>query len=73
MAQIIKDVTVARISLVSNKHTPAVPLATNEYAIFKMFGGVETDTAETVGSKPNTVITKDIETKLGDCINKLSQ
>lgn len=64
--QVIKDVKVKGISLVSNKHTPAVPLATNDYAIFKMFGGVSVEKSqETPTSKP---LEKDIVKKLDDAI-----
>ena len=44
--QVISDVRVDRISLVSDKHTPAVPIATNDYAIFKMFGAAEKEVDE---------------------------
>lgn len=39
MAKIIKDVDVSGISVVTNKHTPAVPKAEAKYAIFKIHEG----------------------------------
>lgn len=75
--QVITDVTVDRISLVSSKNTPAVPIATNEYAIFKMFGAVhktedlENEGGDIIDTKPKVEISKDIEKKLNDSINLL--
>lgn len=64
--QVIKDVKVKGISLVSNKHTPAVPLATHDYAIFKMFGGVSVEKSQ---DTPTSVpLEKDIVKKLEDAI-----
>lgn len=37
MANTISDVSVGKVSLVTDKHTPAVPKATGKFAIFKIF------------------------------------
>lgn len=67
--QEISSVKVDRISLVSSKHTPAVPLATNDYAIFKMFGGVNIEKTTEEPTKPE--LSKDIEKMLDASINTL--
>lgn len=37
MANTISDVSVGKVSLVTNDNTPAVPKATGKFAIFKFF------------------------------------
>lgn len=37
MTNQISDVDVAKVSLVTNKHNPAVPKATTKFSIFKIF------------------------------------
>lgn len=37
MTNIISDVSVGKISLVTSEHNPAVPKATGKFAIFKFF------------------------------------
>lgn len=37
MSKAISDVTVGKVTLVTNAHNPAVPKASNKFAIFKIF------------------------------------